>query len=137
VETKEVYVLDTIGFVSHLLDALPQKPEEIIERAQADECELILPSISLGEAIYVFMKAREVKGRVVDESAIWEMLDRLERGAYIKVEDLDFKDWKRVVNLPYRDLHDRMIVAKALRLNATLITNDEEITESKIVPTTW
>jgi len=137
VETEEVYVLDTIGFVSHLLDALPQRPEGVIERAQAAECELVLPSISLGKAIYVFMKARDVKGRVVDESAIWEMFDRLERGAYIKVEDLDFKDWKRVVNLPYRDLHDRMIVAKALRLNAALITNDKEITESKIVPTIW
>jgi len=119
VESKEVYVLDTIGFISHLLDALPHRPEEIVERAQADECELVLSSISLGEAIYVFMKAREGKDRVVDESVIWEMFDRLERGAYIKVEDLDFKDWKRVVNLPYKDLHDRMIVAKTLRLNAT------------------
>jgi len=137
VETKEVYVLDTIGFVSHLLDALPQRPERVIERAQSDECELVLPSISLGEAIFVFLKAREVKGRVVDESVIWEMFDRLERGAYIKVEDLDFKDWKRVANLPYRDLHDRMIVAKAVRRNATLITNDKEITESEIVPTIW
>ncbi|MEM2904950.1 MAG: hypothetical protein QW057_08400 [Candidatus Bathyarchaeia archaeon] len=65
------------------------------------------------------------------------MLYRLERGAYIKVEDLDFKDWRKVANLPYRDLHDRMIVSKALRYGAVLVTNDREIAESKIVPTLW
>jgi len=134
---SEVYVLDTIGFVSHLLDTLPDKPDRIIERARSYECNVVVPSISLGEAIYVFMKAREVKGGLIHESMIWEMFDRLERGAYLKVEDLDFKDWKRVINLPYRDLHDRMIVTKALGRNATLITNDKEIIESKMVPTLW
>ena len=136
-ETGEIYVLDTIAYVSHLLGALPKKPQEVMEKAQAGGCKLVLPSISLGEAIYVFMKAREVKGRVADESMVWEMLDRLERGAYIRVEELDFKDWRRVVNLPYRDLHDRMIVAKALRHGATLMTNDREIAESRNVPTLW
>lgn len=53
-EAGEVYVLDTIGFVSHLLDALPQNVGDIIRRAQNRECRLILPSISIGEAIYVF-----------------------------------------------------------------------------------
>ncbi len=109
-EDREVYVLDTIGFISHLLNVLPHKPKVVVERARANECELILPSISLGEAIYIFLKAREVRGGLVDESMIWEMFDRLKRGAYVKVKDLDFEDWKRVVNLPYRDLHDRMIV---------------------------
>jgi hypothetical protein len=85
-----------------LLDALPEKPEEIFKRAQADEFELSLPSISLGEAIYVFMRAHELKGEIAHESIsgrcpiLW--------GEYIKVEDLDFKDWKRITNLLYRDL---------------------------------
>ena len=136
-ETREVYVLDTIAYVSHLLGALPRKPREVLEKADAGGCALVLPSICIGEAMWVFTKARAVRGRAVGENMVWEMLDRLERGAYIKVEDLDFRDWRRVADLPYRDLHDRMIVAKACRHNAVLITNDREIVESRIVPTLW
>lgn len=136
-ERGETYVLDTIAYVSHLLGVLPEKARKVIEGGEHGDCRLLLPSISLGEAIYIFEKARKVRGRTADESLVWEMLDRLERGAQIKVEELDFVDWRRVADLPYRDLHDRMIVAKTLRHNAILVTNDKEITESSIVQTLW
>jgi len=136
-ETEEIYVLDTIGFISHLLGTLPKRLNDIFEKAQTKECKMILPSISIGEAIYIFLKAIEREGMPTKENLLWEMFDRLERGAYIQVEDLDFKDWKAIAKLPYRDLHDRMVVVKALRYKATLITNDREIVESKIVKTMW
>ncbi len=53
-ETEEIYVLDTIGFISHLLGTLPKKLNDIFEKAQTREYKLILPSISIGEAIYFF-----------------------------------------------------------------------------------
>ena len=41
----------------------------------------------------------------------------------------------RYIKLP--DPHDRIIVATAKLLNATLITKDEKIKNSKIVKTIW
>jgi hypothetical protein len=45
---------------------------------------------------------------------------------------LDFDTCKSVI-----EMHDRMIVADARRLNATLITRDHEITASGLVQTIW
>jgi PIN domain nuclease of toxin-antitoxin system len=36
-----------------------------------------------------------------------------------------------------RDIHDRLIVAEAMRLGATLITRDLQITASGLVPVVW
>lgn len=45
---------------------------------------------------------------------------------------LDFDDHRDV-----SEMHDRMIVGVARRLNASCLTRDAQIVASKIVPTVW
>ena len=127
------YVIDTVAFIYYLAEILPAKVEKIFQSAEKGDVKLILPSISIGEAIYVFKKQK--KSRADEE--ISKMLENLGKCTYIEVKDLDLQDWKNlaVSNIP--ELHDRMVVAIARKYKVPLITNDGEIIKSGEVKTVW
>lgn len=127
------YVIDTIAFVYYLADILPEKVEKIFQSAEKGGVRLILPSISIGEAIYVFKKQK--KSRADEE--ISKMLENLGKCAYIEVKDLELQDWKNVAASKIPELHDSMVVASARKYNVPLITNDSEIILSEEVKTVW
>ena len=127
------YAIDTVAFIYYLVEILPAIAEKIFQSAEKGDLKLILPSISIGEAIYVFKKQK--KSRASEK--ISKMLENLGKCAYIEVKDLELQDWKNlaVSNLP--ELHDRMVVAIARKYKVPLITNDSEITKSGEVKTLW
>lgn len=127
------YAIDTVAFIYYLVEILPAKAEKIFQSAEKGDLKLILPSISIGEAIYVFKKQK--KSRAGEE--ISKMLENLGKCAYIEVKDLELQDWKNlaVSNLP--ELHDRMVVAIARKYKVPLITNDSEIIKAGEVKTLW
>ena len=127
------YAIDTVAFIYYLAEILPSKAEKIFQSAEKGDVKLILPSISIGEAIYVFKKQK--KSRASEK--ISKMLENLGKCAYIEVKDLELQDWKNlaVSNIP--ELHDRMVVATAKKYKVPLITNDSEIIKSGEVKTLW
>jgi predicted nucleic acid-binding protein len=127
------YVIDTVAFIYYLAELLPGKAEKIFQSAEKGDVKLILPSISIGEAIYVFKKQK--KSRADEE--VSKMLENLGKCAYIEVKELELQDWKNVAASKIPELHDRMVVATAKQFNAPLITNDGEIIKSGEVRTVW
>jgi len=127
------YVIDTVSFIYYLSEILPEKAEKIFRSAEKGDVKLILPSISIGEAIYVFKKNK--KNRAGEE--ISKMLDNLGKCAYIEVKDLELQDWKNIAESNIPELHDRMVVAIARKYGLVLITNDREIIKSGEVRTVW
>ena len=127
------YVIDTVSFIYYLAEMLPEKAEKIFQSAEKGNAKLILPSISIGEAIYVFKKQK--KSRAGEE--ISKMLDNLGKCAYIEVKDLELQDWKNIAESNIPELHDRMVVAIARKYELPLITNDREIIKSGEVKTVW
>ncbi|MDD5472815.1 MAG: PIN domain-containing protein [Candidatus Methanoperedens sp.] len=127
------YTIDTVAFIYYLAELLPGKVEKIFQSAEKGDVKLIIPSISIGEAIYVFKKQK--KSRADDE--ISKMLENLGKCAYIEGKELELQDWKNVAASKIPELHDRMVVATAKKFNAPLITNDGEIIKSGEVRTLW
>jgi len=127
------YVIDTVSFIYYLAEMLPEKAEKIFQSAEKGNAKLILPSISIGETIYVFKKQK--KSRAGEE--ISKMLDNLGKCAYIEVKDLELQDWKKVDDSNIPELHDRMVAAIARKYDLPLITNDREIIKSGEVRTIW
>jgi predicted nucleic acid-binding protein len=127
------YIIDTVSFIYYLAEILPEKAEKIFRSAEKGDVKLILPSISIGEAIYVFKKQK--KSRAGEE--ISKMLDNLGKCAYIEVKDLELQDWKNIAESNIPELHDRMVVAIARKYGLVLITNDREIIKSGEVSTVW
>jgi predicted nucleic acid-binding protein len=127
------YVIDTVAFIYYLAGLLPGKAEKIFQSAEKGDAKLILPSISIGEAIYVFKKQK--KSTAGEE--ISKMLENLGKCAYIEVKELELQDWKNVAASNIPELHDRMVVTTAKKFNAILITNDSEIVTSGEVRTLW
>ena len=103
------YAIDTVAFIYYLAEILPAKVEKIFQSAEKGDVKLILPSISIGEAIYVFKKQK--KSRAGEE--ISKMLENLGKCAYIEVKDLELQDWKNLAISNIPELHDRMGVAIA------------------------
>ena len=127
------YVIDTVAFIYYLAGLLPGKAEKIFQSAEKGDVKLILPSISIGEAIYVFKKQKKSRA----DGEISKMLENLGKCAYIEVKELELQDWKNVAASNIPELHDRMVVTTAKKFNAILITNDSEIVMSGEVRTLW
>jgi len=127
------YAIDTVAFIYYLAGLLPGKAEKIFQSAEKGDAKLILSSISIGEAIYVFKKQN--KSRAGEE--ISKMLENLGKCAYIEIKDLELQDWKNLAASTVPELHDRMVVAIAKKYKAPLITNDSEIIKSGEVKTVW
>jgi predicted nucleic acid-binding protein len=127
------YAIDTVAFIYYLAGLLPEKAEKIFQSAEKGDAKLILSSISIGEAIYVFKKQK--KSRAGEE--ISKMLENLGKCAYIEIKDLELQDWKNLAASTVPELHDRMVVAIAKKYKAPLITNDSEIIKSGEVKTVW
>jgi predicted nucleic acid-binding protein len=127
------YAIDTVAFIYYLAGLLPGKAETIFQSAEKGDAKLILSSISIGEAIYVFKKQK--KSTAGEE--ISKMLENLGKCAYIEVKDLEMQDWKNLAASTVPELHDRMVVAIARKYKVPLITNDNEIIKSGEVKTIW
>jgi len=65
------------------------------------------------------------------------MLENLGKCAYIEVKYLEMQDWKNLAASTLPELHDRMVVAIAIKFKVPLITNDSEIIKSGEVRTIW
>lgn len=92
---------------------------------------IIVPTVVLAEMIFIAKKGRIPLG-FVETTARIEALANFE----IVALDLDVLKIADSIGVPL-EMHDKLIVATALRYGASLITKDEQITKSKAVKTIW
>lgn len=85
----------------------------------------------MAEILFIAKKGRLSLGFTATVAKI-EALDNFE----IAVLDLDVLKIAESIDAPL-EMHDKLIVATAIRYDACLITRDEQITKSKMVKTIW
>jgi len=128
-----IYMTDT-----HSLLWLFMYPQRLGEQARntfdeigRGEAKLLIPVIVLAELIFT-----------IENKPIRADLDDILEGIYAN-SNIEFVEFDLHSALKLRELkqipemHDRMIVASALKYNASLITLDESITKSKLVKVVW
>lgn len=125
-----MYVADAHAWVHYLLGTLPENLKEILAKTENFEEIIFLPAIALNEVIWI-----AEKGRITIN--VDGMLSKLDEPSNFIVVPLDFAVTKKVAEMKFGELHDRIIISTAKMLNATLITKDEKIVKSGIVKTIW
>ncbi|WP_369424523.1 type II toxin-antitoxin system VapC family toxin [Methanothrix sp.] len=124
------YVTDTHPLVWYILGELPDGVEDVFTSAERGESAIFIPTIVLAECLYL-----------VDDGTIAldfdDLLASIKSSRNFVPASFDFSVMELLPGIRLKELHDRIIVATAKRLNAVLITKDKTIRESKIVETIW
>ena len=137
IETN-VYTVDTIALLCYLADKLPHKADEIFKQAEDEEATLVVPSITLGEAIFTLLKGREVFGVKIPLEKLMTFLDVLETSRTVRLVDLDVRGWRLITTINLAELHDRIVVSTYLASRSrAILTDDEEIRSLAKVKTVW
>lgn len=130
---RPTYATDTHSLLWYLyapskLGAAAAMAFEKVARGEAD---LIVPVIVIAEIIFI-VEANRVPADVA------EVVARLRASPNVWIIPLSVErtlDLCKAIAVP--EMHDRMIVCEALAHGAMLITRDETIVRSGLVPTVW
>jgi PIN domain nuclease of toxin-antitoxin system len=129
---SNLYVVDTHALFWYLVNSpkLSDLGRQVFRQAFGGETLLILSPIVLLE---LYGLARKVKARFdfATELALFEQPP-------FRIEPITSADLRLLDHLPdIPELHDRLIAATALRLNAPILTRDPLITACPEVTCTW
>ncbi|MBU4038084.1 MAG: PIN domain-containing protein [Proteobacteria bacterium] len=130
---SEIFVIDTHALLWYLTEdkRLGKKAFKIFEKADKGEAEIIIPTTVLAEALFITEKHKvDIK--------FMDIIEEIENSSNYFIHSLDLEvilKCHELIKIP--ELHDRVIVATSLLLDAKLITKDEIITDSKIVEVVW
>ena len=126
------YVADTMAIVIRIEKRkLGQQAKIIFEAAEQQSVNIFVPAIVFAEVLY--------------------LSERRKIGCSLESIELYFQQHTSIQELPMSfsvvqfcakindipELHDRLIVATALSINAPLITNDPVIQSSQFITTVW
>ena len=127
------YVTDTHAFLWYLANdlRLSRKARLVFDQAEAGEATIVVPTIVVAECLYVLEKKRlSLKFK--------DVVRRLEKGWNYTTMPLDLRVIGGLEGLrAVPELHDRIIVASAIYLEAPLITKDEAIRKTGYVEAVW
>ena len=128
-----LYVSDTHALFWYLINSplLGAGANTAFDEADNGQALIYVPAIVLAELYFL----NEKKQQPLDFAAKYSQLETSAQFVllpFFPATMLDFDNCQGV-----EEMHDRMIVADARRLNAALITRDREITASGLVKTIW
>jgi predicted nucleic acid-binding protein len=130
---SEIFVTDTHALLWYLTEdkRLGKKALKIFEKVDKGDAEIIIPTTVLAEALFITEKHKvDIK--------FMDIIEEIENSSNYFIHPLDLEvilKCHELLKIP--ELHDRVIVATSLLLDAKLITKDAIITESKIVEVVW
>ena len=132
------YILDTHALVWYL-EGNPRLERKAETTMSATDSELVLPLIALAEAAFLIEKGR------VGIPAISNLLADVRRDNRIEIQPLTMAIFERSLTsegLRIHELHDRFIVSTGLHLQdlghtVSILTKDENITTSGVLPVIW
>jgi PIN domain nuclease of toxin-antitoxin system len=126
------YVTDTHSLVWYFTDdqRLSKKALKSFE-STVKAGQIIVPTVVLAEVLFIAKKGRIPLG-------FTETVTKIEALANFEIASLDVDVLKiaESIDAPL-EMHDKLIVATAIRFDACLITRDEKIKKSKAVKTIW
>ena len=127
------YVIDThplVWYLSKAPDKLPKNIDEILKSSERGDCIIFIPTIVLAECYYL-SENRKI------ELDFGNILDAIENSSNFLVAPFNIDIIGLFPKIRIKEIHDKIIAATAKLLNATLITKDRKIRESKIIDTIW
>jgi PIN domain nuclease of toxin-antitoxin system len=127
------YVTDTHSLIWYLGGSalLGINARAAFERALGGDGQIIVPAICIAELVMLAEKRRVA----ID---VDEIMRTLRETAGFVLADLSPDMAVQIRTFTqFSDIHDRLIVAETKARDATLITRDEAISSSKVVPTIW
>lgn len=134
--TTKIYVADTHALLWHLFEPSRLSPFafQSFHEVGSNEAVLHLPAVVVAESLMIIEK-RRVQGT---QAQFEQLLRQMSSSNNYQIGTLDLAIVLRAGQYTQlKDIFDRLIVAEASSLNAPLITRDEEITASALVPTIW
>ena len=126
------YVTDTHSLVWYFTDDqhLSKKALKSFE-STVKEGQIIVPTVVLAEILFIAKKGRTSLSFTATVNKIGAL-------ANFEIAPLDLDVLKIAESIDASlEMHDKLIVATAIRYDACLITRDEQITKSKAVKTIW
>ena len=127
------YVVDTHALFWYLIDSpqLGPRASEAFEEGARGEAEIYVPSIVLAELHFL----NEKLGRPLDFLTEYERLRDSLQLIFVSLMSEDILDFDRDASVP--EMHDRIIVGVARRMDAVCLSRDREIVQSETVATLW
>lgn len=127
------YVADTHALFWYLINSAELGPNARLAFDEADvgRALIYVPTIVIAELYYL----NEKKGKPLDFAAKYARLAQSKQFVLLRFYPshvLDFDACSAVT-----EMHDRIIVGTARRMNAKLLSRDSQITTSAIVTTVW
>ncbi|MCP8313705.1 MAG: PIN domain-containing protein [archaeon] len=127
------FITDTHAFIWHLTQdpRLGKKAVEIFDKSERGEIIVIIPTIVLAECLYLAEKYKIALKftRIVKKIRIATNYMTYPLSLDVVIEAQKLKK--------LREIHDRIIVATAKLMDASLITKDKSIQESRYVEVIW
>ena len=127
------YVADTHALFWYFINSseLGSKARLAFDEADAGQAFIYVPTIVIAELYYL----NEKKGKPLDFAAKYALLVKSKQFVLLSFHPnhvLDFDPCSTI-----GEMHDRIIVGAARRMNAQLLTRDVQITKSHLVTTIW
>jgi PIN domain nuclease of toxin-antitoxin system len=127
------YVVDTHALFWYISRStrLGRNALQVFRDGENGDVRLLIPAIVLCELYYL-------NGKLGLPLEFSRTCDELKSAAQFEIEDLSLADIEildSVAAVP--EMHDRLIVASALRHKCPVITKDESIVASGIIETVW
>lgn len=132
-ENVRTFVADTHALFWYLTASprLGTKAKEVFDASARGEAIIYVPAIVLAELYFLNEKA----GRPLDFTREFQVLPESGQFAFIPFVANDVSDFEQ--DAATSEMHDRMIVGVARRMDATCISIDTEIVNSGFVKTVW
>jgi len=110
---------------------LGENARQAFEEIAAGESKLLIPVIVLAELIFT------IENKPI-QADFDEILKAINASPNIEFLDLDLLSTLKLRELTQiKEMHDRMIVASAIKYQVPLITRDENITNSGLIKVIW
>jgi len=126
------YVTDTHSLVWYFTDDSRLSSNALIAFQTAEvEGTIFVPAVVLAEIMFISRK-----GRIA--ISFEETLRRIEESGSFEIVPLNAEILRTADRIEADlEMHDRLIAATALHNSSSLITKDETLRESRVVPTIW
>ncbi len=130
---SDIFVTDTHALLWYLTEdeKLSKIAQGVFEKADRGEVDIVIPTTVLAEALFITEKHRV-------DIEFMDIIENIQNSSNYLLHPLDLDIVMKCHELKkIPELHDRIITATAILLDAKLITKDTKIKVSKEVEVVW
>ena len=127
------YVTDTYSLLWYSINSsfLGKKASAVFDEAELNSALIYIPSIVFAELYFLNTKQKHS----IDFAVEFQKIKQSSQFILTAFEPEDVLDFDK--DSAVKEMHDRIIVGAARRLNAPLLTKDQNITASGLVKIVW